>query len=457
MTRLMTKALFGAALAGIAFGPAASAQNARPVVGPQVETFTLDNGLDVVVIPDRRAPVVTHMIWYRVGSADEVRGKSGLAHFLEHLMFKGTKKHPAGQFSNTVAELGGQENAFTSYDYTAYYQRVPKEALKTVMEFEADRMTGLVLTDDVVLPERDVILEERRSRTDSDPGAQLSEAVSATLWMNHPYGLPIIGWDHEIQGLTRDDALAFYRKYYTPNNAILVVAGDVDSDEVKALTSDTYAKVERRSEPPPRERPREPVQVAARRVELADARVRQPSVSRAYVSPSYRTAEGEDAYALDLLSVILGGGSTSRLYRSLVVEKGIAAGAGAYYGGSSLDDSRFVIYATPRPGNTLADMEKALDEEIARLIKDGVDTGELERAKTRLIADTVYDLDSQASLARTFGSALTTGMQIKDVLDWPERIRAITPEQVVAAAKKALLLRQSVTGVLESAPAGDRS
>jgi zinc protease len=326
-----------------------------------------------------------------------------------------------------------------------------------MMEFEADRMTGLVLTDDVVLPERDVILEERRSRTDSDPAAQLSEAVSATLWMNHPYGLPIIGWSHEIASLTREDALAFYEKYYTPNNAILVVAGDIDAAEVKKLAGETYGKVKRRADPPERSRPREPVQVAARRVALADARVRQPSVSRVYLAPSYRTAEGADAYALDVLAIIFGGGSTSRLYRSLVVDQGIAAGAGAYYGGSSLDDSRFVIYASPRPDHSLAELEAALDAEVAKLIKDGINTDELERAKTRLIADTVYDLDSQASLARTFGSALATGMEIKDVLDWPERIRAVTADEVIAAAKKVLLLRQSVTGLLESVPAGDRT
>lgn len=455
MKSIMTKALIGMTIAGVAFG-GASAQVSRPSAGPQVSTFTLDNGLDVVVVPDRRAPVATHMIWYKVGSADEQRGKSGIAHFLEHLMFKGTDKHPAGEFSNTVSELGGQENAFTSYDYTAYFQRVPKDALKTVMQFEADRMTGLVLTDEVVLPERDVILEERRSRTDSDPAAQLSEVVSATLWMNHPYGLPIIGWDHEISALTREDALEFYRKYYTPNNAILVVAGDVDEAEVRTLVADTYAKVERRADPPPRLRAREPNQVAARRVALADPRVRQPSVSRAYLAPSYKTAEGDEAYALDLLSIVLGGGSTSRLYRALVVDGGAAA-AGAYYGGSSLDDSRFVVYASPRPDKTLADMEAAIDVEIAKLIEGGVQEGELERAKTRLIADTIYDLDSQTSLARQFGAALTTGMSVQDVLEWPERIRKITPEQVVDAAKKTLLLRNSVTGLLESAPDGERN
>ncbi|MFC5066658.1 M16 family metallopeptidase [Flaviflagellibacter deserti] len=445
----MIELSLGAALVGAAFGSGALAQTAK--AGPEVETFSLANGMDVVVVPDRRAPVATHMVWYRVGSADEVRGKSGLAHFLEHLMFKGTKKHPAGEFSNTVSELGGQENAFTSYDYTAYYQRVPKEALKTVMEFEADRMTNLVLSDEVVLPERDVILEERRSRTDSDPSAQLSEATSAALWMNHPYGLPIIGWDHEIQGLTRQDAIAFYEKYYTPNNAILIVAGDVDAAEVKALAAETYAKIERRAEPPVRDRPREPEQRAARRVELADVRVRQPSVSRVYLAPSYRTAKGEEAYALDVLAVVLGGGSTSRLYRSLVVEQGIAASAGAYYGGTSLDESRFAVYALPRPGVSLAQSEAGIDAVITKLVAEGVTKEELDRAKTRLVAETIYDLDSQASMARTFGAALTTGMSVEDVIAWPERIKAVTAEQVVEAAKSALVTRQSVTGLLESA------
>ncbi|MDX6806905.1 pitrilysin family protein [Terrihabitans rhizophilus] len=455
LLRLMTHALIGAAAATLPFGGAAQAQTAR-ATAPNVETFTLDNGLDVVVVPDRRAPVVTHMIWYRAGSADEPPGKSGIAHFLEHLMFKGTKKHPAGEFSNQVSELGGQENAFTSYDYTAYYQRVPKTALKTVMEFEADRMTGLVLTDEVVLPERDVILEERRMRTDSDPSAQLSEAVSAALWMNHPYGLPIIGWEHEMQTLNRDDAIAFYERFYTPNNAILVIAGDVDKAEVETLARETYGAVPRRFATPVRNRPTEPPQLAARQVALADARVRQPSVSRVYLSPSYRTAEGEQAYALDLLSVILGGGSTSRLYRSLVVEQGIAASAGAYYSGTALDANRFAVYALPRPGVELTALEKAIDAEIGRLTRDGVTPEELDRAKTRLIAETIYDLDNQTSLARTFGVALTTGMSVEDVVNWPERIKAVTAEDVAAAARTVLVTRQSVTGLLEPAPTGDR-
>ena len=218
--------------------------------GPRVDHFRLENGMDVVVIPDHRAPVVTHMVWYRNGSADDPRGKSGIAHFLEHLMFKGTHRHKQGEFSHLVAELGGQENAFTSYDFTAYFQRVAREHLKTMMEFEADRMTGLNLTDEVVAPERDVVLEERRMRTEADPAAQLDEALNAALFTHHSYGVPIIGWSHEIETLDREDALAYYRRFYTPENAILVVAGDVEAPEVEILARETYGKIPARGEAP---------------------------------------------------------------------------------------------------------------------------------------------------------------------------------------------------------------
>src|ERR671921_2337870 len=211
--------------------------------GPEVSSFTLDNGLEVVVIPDRRVPVVTHMVWYRNGSADDPLGQSGIAHFLEHLMFKGTAKHPAGEFSKVVSGLGGQENAFTSFDYTAYFQRVAREHLRTMMEFEADRMTKLLLEEAVVGPERDVVLEERRMRVETDPAAQLSEAMAASLFVHHPYGTPIIGWMHEIEGLNREHALSYYRRFYTPENAILVVAGDVTGDDVRKLADMTYGRI----------------------------------------------------------------------------------------------------------------------------------------------------------------------------------------------------------------------
>lgn len=429
------------------------AHDGAKATGPDVTTFTLDNGLQVVVIPDRRAPVVTHMIWYKAGSADETPGVSGIAHFLEHLMFKGTEKHPAGEFSHQVAELGGQENAFTSYDYTSYFQRVAREHLKTVMAFEADRMTGLVLTDDVVDPERDVVLEERRSRVDGDPSSQLGEAVAASLYMNHPYGTPIIGWEHEIAKLDRHDAIRFYDRFYTPNNAILVVAGDVSETEVREAAEDTYGKVARRADVGARFRPREPEPRAARRVALSDPRVTQPSVQRSYLSPSYETGEGDRPYALDLLSQIMGGGTTSRLYKALVVEQGIAANAGCWYQGDALDDGRFVVYAVPRGDTPLGELESAIDKEIARMASEGPGEAELQRAKTRLVADTIYAQDSQATLARIYGSSLATGGTIEDVAAWPSRIRAVTADAVRDAARETLDRRRSVTGELLHAAA----
>src|SRR5215212_4684188 len=232
--------------------------------GPEVSSFNLDNGLEVVVVPDRRVPVVTHMVWYRNGSADDPLGQSGIAHFLEHLMFKGTERYPAGEFSQVVSALGGQESAFTSFDYTAYFQRVAKEHLKPMMEFEADRMTGLVLEEAVVAPERDVVLEERRMRVETDPAAQLSEAMAAALFVHHPYGIPIIGWMHEIEALNREHALGYYRRFYTPENAILVVAGDIAADDVRRLADATYGRVAPQGARPTRFHPRDPEPRAAR-------------------------------------------------------------------------------------------------------------------------------------------------------------------------------------------------
>jgi len=413
-----------------------------------VAHFRLANGLEGVVIPDHRAPVVTHMIWYRNGSADDPQGKSGIAHFLEHLMFKGTKAHKQGHFSELVAELGGQENAFTSNDYTAYFQRVPKEHLGVLMEYEADRMKNLVLSDEVVAPERDVVLEERRMRTDSDPSAQLNEAVQAALFAHHPYGTPIIGWEHEIEKLDRLDALAYYDRFYTPENAILVVAGDVGLDEVRSLAEDSYGRIPARGEPPRRARPQEPEPRAHRLVTLADEKVEQPSQQRVYLVPSYATAAPGGAEALEVLAHLLGGGPTSRLYKSLVMDRKIAVAAGAYYMGASLDQTRFWVYALPAPGVTLEALDAAVGEVIDEVARHGVAEDELTRAKTRLIADAVYAQDSQAALARWYGAALTTGSQVSDVQQWPARIDASTAQQVQEAARTWLAKPRAVTGFL---------
>ncbi len=440
---------FAAIVAAALFAaPASLGAQTAPETKNKVAHFTLANGLELVVIPDHRTPIVTHMIWYRVGAADEQAGKSGIAHFLEHLMFKGTKKNPAGYFSKLIAGVGGQENAFTSSDYTAYYQRVPREHLAKMMELEADRMTGLVLTDEVVLPERDVVLEEHNSRVANNPRSRLSEQMEAALYLNHPYGRPVIGWRPEIEKLNREDALAFYKRFYGPNNAILVVAGDVEPDQVRSLAENYYGKIERSFETRARVRPQEPPPAASRTVTLADPRVEQPSMQRSYLVPSVATAKRGESEALEVLAHILGGGNNSRLNRALVEEKGLAVSAGAGYQGSALDPTRFSVYAAPGNGTTLPQVESALDAVIAELADKGVSAEELERSKTRLIADSVYAQDSQSTLARWYGTALTTGLTVDSVRTWPERIRAVTAEQVRDAARQWISNQYSVTGYL---------
>src|ERR1700757_1195375 len=355
---------------------------ASPTSDPPT-TFTLDNGLQVLIIQDHRTPVVTQMVWYKVGSADETPGKSGLAHFLEHLMFKGTAKHPAGEFSQTVLRIGGNENAFTSTDYTGYFQRVPREQLGKMMEFEADRMTGLILKDENVLPERDVVLEEYNMRLANNPDARLSEQIMAALYLNHPYGRPVIGWHQEIEKLSREDALAFYRRFYAPNNAILVIAGDVTVDDVRPMAEATFGKVAPQPAIPPRRtRPQEPEPVAPRTVTLADPRVEQPAVKRYYLVPSSTTAAAGESPVLDVLAQLMGGSSNSYLYRRLVIDRPLAVNAAAAYQGVSLDPTQFTISVAPKPGVPFAQIEEVIDDVISDIGQNGIRTEDLERVKT---------------------------------------------------------------------------
>jgi zinc protease len=437
-----------ASILALGFAASAIPGSAETAPAASVAHYTLANGLELVVVPDRRTPVVTHMVWYKVGSADEPPGKSGIAHFLEHLMFKGTAKNPAGRFSQTLATIGGQENAFTSTDFTAFFQRTSREHLASLMEFEADRMTGLVLTDANVLPELQVVLEEWNLRVGNDPGARLGEQVTAALYLNHPYHRPVIGWRSEIEKLNREEALAFYRRFYTPNNAVVVVAGDVTAEETKALAEATYGKVAPRAEIGPRIRPAEPEPSAVRHVTLADPRVAQTSLQRSYLVPSVATAKPGEAEAIEVLVHVLGSGSTSRLYRELVAQKGVAAEAGAWYQDAALDLSRLGVYGTPRPGVTLHQLEDAIDGVLAEVIDKGIAADEIERAKSRMIAAYVYAQDNQASLARLYGAALTTGSTVEEVLGRPDRIRAVTAEEVREAARRWLDPRRSVTGYL---------
>ena len=412
-------------------------------------SFTLANGLQVLVIPDHRTPVVTQMIWYKVGSADETPGKSGLAHFLEHLMFKGTSKHPAGEFSQTVLRIGGNENAFTSTDYTGYYQRVPREQLGKMMEFEADRMTGLILKDENVLPERDVVLEEFNMRVANNPEARLIEQIMAALYLNHPYGRPVIGWRPEIEKLDREDALAFYKRFYAPNNATLVIAGDVDAKEVRPIVERTFAEIPPQPAiPVKRIRPQEPEPAAARTVTLSDPRVEQPSVKRYYLVPSATTAAAGESPALDVLAQLMGGGSNSYLYRALVVDKPLAVSANAGYQGTSLDPSQFMISVSPKPGVEFSQIEQVIDGVISDAGQNPARSEDLERVKTQLIAEAIYAQDNQATLARWYGGALTSGLSVEDIRSWPDRIRAVTAEQVRTVAQKWLDKKRSVTGYL---------
>ena len=415
------------------------------------ETFTLDNGLEVVVIANRRAPIVTHMVYYKVGAADETPGESGLAHFLEHLMFKGTEALGPGEFSEIIAANGGTENAFTSSDYTGYYQTVARDRLEIVMKHEADRMVNLRLSDELVDPEREVVLEERRSRIGNEPGSQLWEMIGATMFLNHPYRRPVIGWEHEIRRLSTEGALAFYRRWYAPNNAILIVAGDVSAAEVKPLAERYYGVIPR-DEVPERNRVEEPPQHAARSVTLESEQVRQPSFSISYLAPSYNKDAGRHAYALQVLDDIMGGGATSRLYRALIVEQGLAASAGTHYDASSLDLTTFVFRASPRIGIEVDALEAALRAEIARVLSEGVSEAEVTASKRRLKALAVYARDSLSTGARVIGAALTTGQSVEDVEAWPERIDAVTAAQVNEAAKALVRDTHSVTAYLLPKP-----
>ena len=416
---------------------------------PRASEFTLKNGLQVVVIPDTRAPVVTHMVWYRVGAADEPWRTSGIAHFLEHLMFKSTEKIAIGEFSQIVAKLGGQDNAFTSQDVTSYHQKIAKERLGDMMAMEADRMVNLRLTEKEVLTERDVILEERRSRVENSPSSILSEQMDAALYLAHPYGIPVIGWAHEIAQLDREDAMSFYEHYYAPNNAILVVAGDVTPDEVRKLAEKNFGSIPANPKiGKERERAQEPPRRAPVRMTLKDPRAGKASMNRNYLTPSYTHDEAGQSEALEVMAKILASGSTSRLYKKLVMDTKVASNAGGWFYGSSMDSGKLGFYAVAADGKELEDVEKELDDAIARLKKDGVTAAELKRAKNSLIADHIYQSDSQGALARRYGFAVAVGQSIKDVELWPERIRDVTAEQVQSVAKKFLNINASVTGYL---------
>jgi zinc protease len=445
--------LFATAAAVVAFGifMGSGAASAASLFGES--EFTLPNGLDVVVVPNHRAPNVSQMVWYKVGSADEDRGWSGVAHFLEHLMFKGTKTLKPKEFSEIVARNGGQENAFTSWDYTAFYQTVAADRLPLVMQLEADRMHNLVITDEQLLPERKVILEEWRMRIGNVPSAVLDQQVEAALYLNHPYRIPVLGWSEEMAKLDLAHEKRFYDTWYAPNNAILIISGDVTVEAAKKLAIQYYGKIPRKPVPE-RVRPVEPMREANTTVELTSARVRNPLWSRVYLAPSYHSGETKYAYALEVLAEILGGGANSRLHKALVIDQQIATSAGAGYDPQRLDLGKFSYYVSPRAGTTIDAAAEAAQAVVAKVLAEGLTADEVDRAKTRLQNEVYYANDSLSQPGNVIGRALTTGSTLAELDAWPDRIGAVTLDEVNAAAHAVLDGKTSVTARLLPAKPG---
>ena len=448
MTRPAAKA------AGLLLGAALALGAARPGQAEIFEAheFTLANGLEVVVVPNHLSPVIVQAVVYKAGAADGLPGKNGIAHFLEHLMFKGTDTLAQGQFSKEVDKRGGSDNAYTTQDVTVYHQEIAKEHLGLVMKMEADRMVNLRITDPIVLPERDVILQERGERIDNEPGSRLGEALDAVLYRNHPYRLPVIGWRHEMEAYTTEDALAFYKRFYEPNNVVLVVGGDVTVEEVRGLAEMYFGPIPN-GKTVTRQRLQEPPPSAPRRVSLSDERVRQPYLVRSYLAPSSRTAKGNEGYALTVLSEILTGGTAGRLYRRMVIDQKSALGIDTGYDGGAFDMGRFSFYATPRQGGDMAALEQAMDQQIASLLKDGVTDQEVASAKRRLQIAAIKARDSVSGPVFMVAEALGKGRTLADVQAWPERIGAVTAADVLAAASQILKPENSVTGTLLPKPA----
>lgn len=428
----------------------------QAAIKDQVSSFHLDNGMQVVVIEDHRAPVVVHMLWYRAGSADETPGQSGVAHFLEHLLFKGTKTLAPGEFSQVVAKNGGSDNAFTSYDYTAYYQRIAADRLELMMQMESDRMMNIQLTEEEVLTERDVIIEERNQRTENNPNSLFWEQFNAVQYVNHRYGTPVIGWRHEMENLTHADALAYYRQFYAPNNTILIVAGDVTPEGVRELAQKYYAPLKANPNLRERDRPAEPPKIVDRRLTYVDERVGQPYLAVSYLAPERDEGEQRKAAALTLLAELLGGGQTAFLNRKLMFETQKAVYVAAYYSGVSLDDTSFGFVIAPAPNVTQTDAEEALHKAVAEFFETGVDEAQLARIKMQLKASLIYAQDATEGLANSYGRALASGLTLEDIHEWPDILQSITPEEILEAGREVFRKGNSVTGWV-TANAEDKS
>ncbi|HXS06612.1 MAG TPA: pitrilysin family protein [Rhizomicrobium sp.] len=432
-------------LAAALCGPAAAAPSA-PQASAQTFQFALPNGMQVLVIPDHRAPVVTQMLWFKVGAVDDPPGISGLAHFFEHMMFRGTKQVPGDLYAQTIAKNGGEDNAFTTHDYTAFYEQIAADRLKLAMDLEADRMANLDLSDNNVTTERDVVLEERRMRVENNPQALLGEQMEAALHMSHPYGTPVLGWAEEVRHIDKLSAQDFYKHHYAPNNATLIVAGDVTPEQIRTMAQAAYGKLASRPLQP-RAEFAEPPRLTETRMTLVRPDVQVPLMERIYRVPSYAQASPGQAESFETLAQIMGGDQTAMLYRVLVEEKKLATDAGASYDGFARDAGEFSVYAVPRAGVSLETLEKAVDQVMQGFTGSEAKAGDLARAKTQLVASVTYRRDSQYAMASAFGQALMIGLTVDDVNEWPSRIRAVDAAGVQKAAQR-LIRRNAVTAYL---------
>jgi zinc protease len=409
---------------------------------------TLANGLKVIVKEDHRAPVLVQQIWYRAGSMDETTGTTGIAHVLEHMMFKGTKTVPQGEFSKRIAAAGGRENAFTSYDYTAYFQQLHKDKLELAMKLESDRMHNLVLSDAEFAKEIQVVMEERRMRTDDQPHALLFEKLMAMAFQEHPYQHPIIGWMNDLSTLTAADARTWYQRWYVPNNAVLVVAGDVKASEVFAMAQRYYGVIPSRALPK-RKKFSEPAQLGIKRFTVK-APAELPLLVMAYHAPTLRDAQKDTVpYALDVLAGVLDGNQSARLNKSLVREQQIASGAGAGYEGTARGPSIFTLEGVPSEGVSVAELEAALREQIALLARDGVSGQELARVKAQVMANEIYKRDSVFYQAMQIGQMESIGLSYQDIPEMLLKLQAVTAQQVQDAARDILKDDNLIVAVLE--------
>lgn len=415
------------------------------------QSFKLDNGLEVIIAPNDRAPVITSMVWYKVGAADEKPGLSGMAHYFEHLMFKGTEKLTPGEFSIIVKKLGGNDNAFTGQDYTAYFQTIAVEHLDKMLEMEADRMVNLNVPASHFDSEKKVVLEERRQRTENDPEGLFAEQMQSALFVNHPYGTPVIGWMDEIKNYEWNDVKKFYDTWYAPNNAVIVISGDVTIETVRPLIEKHFGSIKPK-DLPRRNRPEVPKAIGETEMVLEHPFIHQSQFSKIFIAPAFHNNK-KDSLALEVLEQILSGGPTTRLYKSLVVDQKKAVSVGLSYNGTALDYGTITLYGTPANNGDLKMLVDDIETEILKIEQNGVTEKELIDAKQQLIDSAIYARDSLSGPAMTIGYNITTGSTLDDIETWPNMIEQVTIEDIQRVAKTYLdknnpWIRPAITGFL---------